>query len=113
MRNKRRKLQLHKIKISRGRWIQGGEKIAKAAEKHFKNIFNLPKPKLHSSILNCIPRVISEDQNSRLASIPTEEDIKDVVHNLNGDSVVGPDGYNGTFFHSCWCIGKKLNLHCR
>ncbi|XP_059292005.1 uncharacterized protein LOC132045444 [Lycium ferocissimum] len=36
LRNKRRRLQIQRIKNHKGRWIQGEEKIAKAAIRHFK-----------------------------------------------------------------------------
>ncbi|WMV39051.1 hypothetical protein MTR67_032436 [Solanum verrucosum] len=37
-----------------------------------------------------------------MVRLPAEEEIKEVVFALNGDSVSGPDGFSGQFFQSCW-----------
>ncbi|XP_070046537.1 uncharacterized protein [Nicotiana tomentosiformis] len=59
LREKRRRLQLNMIKNHKGNWVQGEEKIAKAAIWHFNSNFNLLTPTLDLSILNCISTKIS------------------------------------------------------
>lgn len=94
-------MQLHIIKNREGKWIQGDEKIAREVVKYFEDIFNLPKPAFNNSILDCIPHCIPEEENDKLAGMPTEEEIKVAVFRLSADSSAGPDGYSGTFFHYC------------
>lgn len=38
IKDRRRKLHLHRIKNYRGRWIQGDDKIGRAAVRHFKKL---------------------------------------------------------------------------
>ncbi|XP_059294479.1 uncharacterized protein LOC132047455 [Lycium ferocissimum] len=38
--------------------------------------------------------------------LPTEEEVKEAVFSLNGESACGPDGFTGLFFQSCWEIVK-------
>ena len=41
-----------------------------------------------------------------LQQFPTEEEVKTVVFQMNGESSSGPDGFKGSFFTSCWDIIK-------
>lgn len=47
-------------------------------------------------------------QDQELLRQPTREEVKQAVYGLNGDSVGGPDGFNGGFFHSCRDIGDDM-----
>nr|XP_009802923.1 PREDICTED: uncharacterized protein LOC104248369 [Nicotiana sylvestris]XP_016436485.1 PREDICTED: uncharacterized protein LOC107762629 [Nicotiana tabacum] len=76
IRDRTRKLQLHRIKKYRDNWIQGEDNIAKAAD------------------------------NANLSTIPEYEEIKEAVFRMSSSSSAGPDGYNGTFYHKCWNIIK-------
>ncbi|XP_060202996.1 uncharacterized protein LOC132631439 [Lycium barbarum] len=87
--------------------VQGDEKISKATIKHFKNQFNLNLIDKNSSIIECIPRIITTEDNNFLTKLPEEEEIKNVVFNMSMDSSAGPDGYNGRFFQVCWHIIKN------
>ncbi|XP_075098017.1 uncharacterized protein LOC142175333 [Nicotiana tabacum] len=95
------------------KWFQDGdsntrkENIAKAAVKHFKSLFNLPKPTINPDILNCIPNCISDEDNIMLSAIPNEEKINEAIFIYSADSTAGPNGFNGTFFHHCWDIIKQ------
>lgn len=53
-------------------------------------------------ILQHIPTMVDSGKNIELVQQPTKEEIKSAVYRLNGESAGGTDGFNGTFFHSCW-----------
>ncbi|XP_059285831.1 uncharacterized protein LOC132039351 [Lycium ferocissimum] len=61
IRERRRKLQLHRIKNKKGKWITGDNKIARCALKHFEKLFNLKNPNIDPSIMECIPTCISDE----------------------------------------------------
>nr|XP_016434202.1 PREDICTED: uncharacterized protein LOC107760632 [Nicotiana tabacum] len=86
---------------------QGDEKIAKKAVKYFQSLFNLTPPTINIFILDCIPSCISREDNDMLNKIPIEKEIKDFIFSLSPHSTAGPDGFNGTFFQSCWDIIQK------
>lgn len=47
---------------------------------------------------------ISEEDNAMLSESPSDEEIRDAVHNLPKDSAPGPDGFNDAFCQACWTI---------
>uniref|UniRef100_A0A0V0IRY6 Putative ovule protein n=1 Tax=Solanum chacoense TaxID=4108 RepID=A0A0V0IRY6_SOLCH len=60
-------------------------------------------------MIQCIPRIITKEQNQEMKRVPTKEEVKHVVFELNGDSASGQDGYSGKFFQSCWeIIGESV-----
>ncbi|XP_060183174.1 uncharacterized protein LOC132613143 [Lycium barbarum] len=107
LRNRRRRIHLHRIKNHRGAWNQGEEQISKDAIKHFKGFFNLNQQTSDHRIPNCIPTMINDQDNEHLTIIPNEEEIKEAIFSMNPESSVGPDSFNGKFFQFCWNIIKK------
>lgn len=106
LRIKRNKLSIHRIKNRQGNWIQGEEKITKAAINHFENMFNLDRPTIDQSLMNYIPSLINAEDNELLNRMPDEEEIKESIFSMSPTSAAGPDGYNGKFFQVCWTIIK-------
>jgi len=51
-----------------------------------------------------IPEMVSSEKNMMLIKFPNFLEIKNVVFNLNGNSVPVPDGFGGVFYHSYWEI---------
>lgn len=90
IKDKRRRLQLFRIK--KWQMDSGGEKISKAACRHFERLFDLPEPRLDSNIFDCVPTCIEENDNRVLVSIPSAEEIKDAVFDMYASSSAGPDG---------------------
>ncbi|XP_026430553.1 uncharacterized protein LOC113327591 [Papaver somniferum] len=48
--------------------------------------------------------IITNEDQEMLDSIPTTEEIKKIVFEMNSDSAPGPDGFPGSFYKSCWDI---------
>ncbi|XP_049368158.1 uncharacterized protein LOC125833012 [Solanum verrucosum] len=107
MRGRRRRLFIHKISIDEGDWIQGDDNIAKEACQYFQNIFTGHTARISEGVLQCIPRMVTQDQNQALDSIPTLDELKQVVMSMNPHSAPGPDGIRGNFYQSCWDIIKE------
>ncbi|XP_059289204.1 uncharacterized protein LOC132042695 [Lycium ferocissimum] len=63
IKDRRRRLHLHRIQNHRGKWIQNEGKIGKTVVKHFKNLFNLPEPTVDETVVSCITKCISEEDN--------------------------------------------------
>ncbi|KAH0646562.1 hypothetical protein KY284_034446 [Solanum tuberosum] len=107
IRGRRRRLFVHKILKDNDEWIQGDEHIAKAACDHFQHIFTGVDKKIDELPMECIPRLVSQEQNDGLKEIPSIEELKEVVYSMNPNSAAGPDGMNGYFFQKCWNIINK------
>lgn len=46
-------------------------------------------------MLQCIPQLINAEQNRELEKVTTEEEVRQVVFPLNGDSASGSDEFSG------------------
>ncbi|KAK6780041.1 hypothetical protein RDI58_022225 [Solanum bulbocastanum] len=57
--------------------------------------------------MRCIPRMVTQDQNDRMKSLPSMDELKEIVHSMDPNSAAGPDGMNGYFFQKCWDIIKE------
>ncbi|XP_075103645.1 uncharacterized protein LOC142178218 [Nicotiana tabacum] len=107
LRERRKRLQLHRIKNNRGRWVKGDDKIARTAIRHFSKLFNLPQHGINHNVLSCIPKCLTEDENAMLSELPDELEFMNVVFSLSADSTAEPYRYNGIFFQHYWEIIKK------
>ncbi|KAH0633200.1 hypothetical protein KY284_035986 [Solanum tuberosum] len=83
---------------------QGDENIAKAACVYFQETFTGHENRNAENILQCITRMVTEEQNQNLKALPTKEESKQVVYSMNPNSAPGPDGFGGMFYQACWDI---------
>lgn len=51
-----------------------------------------------------VPHLVTLEDNKMLTAIPTSDEVKRAVFDLNGDSAPGPDGFPGHFYHCFWHI---------
>ena len=104
IRGRRNKMFIHKIMDDSGVWIQGEDKVAKEACDYFQNIFTGNNEKINEDMLQCIPELITLEQNSRLDKMPDMEELKTIIMSMNPNSAPGPDGIGGKFFQVCFDI---------
>ncbi|KAM3290025.1 hypothetical protein P3S67_018314 [Capsicum chacoense] len=76
IRGRRRRLFIHKITNEQGDWIQGDDNIANAACAHFKAIFTGDEKRVNEVMLNCIPTMVTAEQNQMLQAMPTMDELK-------------------------------------
>jgi len=98
---RRRKMHISVIKTRQGDTITTTQNIGEEAVNVFKDQFRETNVPTDFSMLDHIPKMISEEQNEEMGRLPAEEEIKEVVFALNGDSASGPDFFSGQFFQSC------------
>ncbi|XP_060170676.1 uncharacterized protein LOC132601612 [Lycium barbarum] len=101
---KGRKLQLQRIQDHTGTWLDTEEEIAQEAIRFFSDQFKEENIPTDFSMLDKIPKMVTEEQNQQLYEMPDEAEVKRAVFGLNGDSAGGPDGFTGRFFQACWEI---------
>jgi hypothetical protein len=58
-------------------------------------------------LLDNIPNLISEHDNTQLVKEITEEEIVKVVWDMDPDKAPGPDGFSIRFYHFFWAIIKR------
>ncbi|XP_026411207.1 uncharacterized protein LOC113306493 [Papaver somniferum] len=75
---------------SRAKWVKDG------ASKQSVNI--------KEELLEVVPQMINEEDQRRLDAIPSAEEIKKTVFDMDPESSPGPNGFSGIFYRSCWEI---------
>jgi ribonuclease HI len=80
--------------------------IADHIVQYYKSLFctNLDVLQDQSIVDDVIPKVIDDRLNSILTMLPSPEEIKNAVFDLNKDSAPGPDGFGAFFFQTYWDI---------
>jgi mannosylglycoprotein endo-beta-mannosidase len=79
--------------------------IAEHAVNYYQNLF-CTNTVLQDSLLaeEVIPNLVTRDINAILTMLPSHDEIKAAVFNLNKDSAPGPDGFGAFFFQHYWDI---------
>jgi len=72
---------------------------------YFTNIFSTSSEYVENDLLDkYIPLKVSDEDNDMLTAIPSSEEVKHAVFDLNGDAAPGPDGYPSYFYQHFWHI---------
>ncbi|XP_019438958.1 PREDICTED: uncharacterized protein LOC109344660 [Lupinus angustifolius] len=63
---------------------------------YFKDLFATPNYIVHNDMVNIVvPTMIIDTDNSKFSSIPSHDEIKSAVFDMNGDGALRPDGFGG------------------
>ncbi|VFQ59746.1 unnamed protein product [Cuscuta campestris] len=103
-RSRWRKQHIHTIKNNQGALVTSDEDISQARVEFFTDLYKADSTENLEYILQNIPSIIQDNQNDKLCSLPTSEEIKNAVWHLDPNSCAGPNGYNGTFYRETWDI---------
>ncbi|XP_059306487.1 uncharacterized protein LOC132057922 [Lycium ferocissimum] len=113
IRDKRRRLHIHRIKNSKDKWIHSEDKICNSAVRHFKRLFSSQNKDVDHDLLKVIPKIITEEDNEMFYTMPEEEEINGDIFSMSPTSSASPDGYSGRLFSKNLgksSKGKLLNL---
>ncbi|XP_026390091.1 uncharacterized protein LOC113285383 [Papaver somniferum] len=95
---------ISELEDANGNIISDQSQIADTLVKHFQQKFEAQDVDVSEELLDVIPSVITYEDQEMLDSIPTTEEIKKIVFEMDSDSAPGPDGFPGSFYKSCWDI---------
>ncbi|PKU75977.1 integrator complex subunit 11 [Dendrobium catenatum] len=106
--NKNRiKNHIHRMVDSHGNIFDTEELITSSVVDFFKDIFNCTKVTSLIVNANVIPKLVGDDDNVMLTQPPSEDEIWNIIKEMNGDSVAGPDGFTTKFFIHAWEVIKN------
>ncbi|XP_019451698.1 PREDICTED: uncharacterized protein LOC109353792 [Lupinus angustifolius] len=72
---------------------------------YYKDLFASPNDTHTNNLIHdVIPPLVNQEENSMLTEIPSNEEIKKAVFDLNGEGAPGPDGFGGCFYQAFWDI---------
>jgi len=84
------------------------EAIKEAATKHFGKLLTEDKDaEDYSSMLQYLPKGVTQEMNNNLRKEVEEEEIKTAIWSLHPDKAPGPDGFPICFFREYWSMIKK------
>lgn len=89
VRGRRSRLRVKRIQDEEGSWLEQQDEIATAAENFYAQQFTTQRECEDYSMLNELPRVVTEDINDELTKTPLLEEVRGAVMSLNRNSVEG------------------------
>ncbi|XP_060170583.1 uncharacterized protein LOC132601519 [Lycium barbarum] len=104
VKGRRKKYMINKIQGSDGTWLEDETQMAAEAVNFYQTQFSQEEENSQSTLLDNVPNLIDQQTNIELCKMPSLEEIKQAVFNLNGTSASGLDGFSGKFYQSCWNI---------
>ena len=97
VRQRRFRALIHRIRDGSGNWITDDNAIGAEAVRYFGDLFSagfVP----NFLLLHVIPDVSTIIDNGKLEQVPSMEEVKKVIFDMDGDSAAGPNGFTGKFF---------------
>lgn len=73
--------------------------------KYYEDLFSSDNACIDDGLIEeVVGPVVTEADNRRLISLPTWDEVKNVVFDMNPNGAPGPDGFGGFFFQYYWDI---------
>lgn len=97
VKRRRKKLHIGEIQTAQGEVVTTEEQTGAATKEFYESLFKETDVMMHPEMLDNIPCLIIQEHNDEISRVPTSEEVKIVVNELNGDRTSGQDGFSGTF----------------
>ncbi|XP_026459855.1 uncharacterized protein LOC113360571 [Papaver somniferum] len=94
---------ISELEVNDGNVISDQSQIVDALIQHFQKIEE-QSVNIKEELLEVVPQLITEEDQKILDVIPSTEEIKAIVFDMDPESTPGPDGFSGIFYRSCWEI---------
>ncbi|VFQ88475.1 unnamed protein product [Cuscuta campestris] len=108
---RRAKLTISQIKFRSGHTLMDAANIKVEAVYFFTQTFSQSSIVNPHDSLKFTPHLINAEDNELITRLPSMDEVKQAVWDLDPHSTCGPDGFNGEFFRKTWYIlGKDLLL---
>ncbi|XP_026396260.1 uncharacterized protein LOC113290887 [Papaver somniferum] len=92
------------LKDENGNWCTSRIDLENLLTDHYKMLHTTSSPVRDEQILQCIPSVITAEQNGDLMKVPDEAEILKTLKSMRSWKAPGPDGFPPCFFKSHWEI---------
>jgi hypothetical protein len=109
---RRRSNAVNFLKTNTRGWISDRTEIGGNFVDHFSFLFSSTIPQLDDELVELFPPIISDEDNQSLISIPTEEEVFEVLSSLGSSKARGPDGFTTLFYKKYWSVVKREILEC-
>ena len=99
---RRRRNNIDAIKNGEGTWIQEANQIRAHFRENFIDLFNEEDVCFPEHLDHLVLPCITEEENEGLQCIPTLEEIKGVLFQMQDLKALGPDGFPTLFYKQLW-----------
>ena len=86
------------IKNDKGHWISGRDSIGKCFEQFYRSLFSSSHPSIPNDLDELISPCLSDDDREMLGTIPSPEEIREVVFSMGSNKAPSPDGMSALFY---------------
>ncbi|XP_026399704.1 uncharacterized protein LOC113295588 [Papaver somniferum] len=90
-----------------GNVISNCDQIRDYTVSYFESKFNGVELPIDEQLFHYEHDSIFTEESHRMDTIPTYDEIKADVYDLDADSAPGPDGFSGCFYRHCWDVIQK------
>lgn len=98
VKERRRRLQINEIQDGQEMMLKDAKSIGEEAVKVFKEQFTEGIVNEDQTMLEYIPKIITEEQKEITYRISMEDEVREAVFSLNSESANVPNGFSGKFF---------------
>ncbi|XP_035548696.1 uncharacterized protein LOC118349203 [Juglans regia] len=102
--NKRRQSKITEMRLPNGLMLKSPQEIHDGVVHYFREFLGQSSRVVLPELSDYVSIVISDDDNLRLCSVPTEEEVKQAVFSIPIESSPRPDGFGSGFYRACWDI---------
>ncbi|XP_040998207.1 uncharacterized protein LOC121244260 [Juglans microcarpa x Juglans regia] len=102
--NKRKQERIMEMSLLNGTTLKSPLEVHDGAVQYFMDFLGQSSTVLLPNLSDLVDMVISEADNSKLCSLPTEEEVKQAVFSIPIESSPGPDGFGLGFYRACWDV---------
>lgn len=85
--------------------IDDPKEIAKHVVKFYSNLYVVSNNCQENDLIRrVVPELVSLEDNKALTKMPSKEEIKQAIFDMNGEGAPSPDGFGGCFYQTFWEI---------
>lgn len=101
---KRRRNSIDFIKNDEGHWISSRDNIGRCFEQFYRSLFSSSHPSIPNDLDDLISPCLLDDDREMLVTIPSPEEIGEVLFSMGSNKAPGPDGMSTLFYKFYWNI---------
>lgn len=90
-------------------WRDDRDNIARVLRSHFRSVTRTSHPPHQQHVLILITPCITDEENTKLLELPSEDEVKQVVFMMKPWAAPGNDGFQAGFYQQLWpTVGDSI-----
>ncbi|VFQ84578.1 unnamed protein product [Cuscuta campestris] len=118
VKERRRQQKIMGLKDDQGKFQENPTVLENMVTSHYHKRFNYEEPAPSSqdydAFLSNTPKILDQHHNQELLHLPSEDEVKATLFDMEANCCAGPDGFNVNFFKECWeIVHKEVTSACQ